>query len=244
MILIALGATACSMAQLNVTSRMSDLNYQWLMGYAGDVYQGNNTFNDGSLLASDTESFLVNETRTGFYPPTSHSWSASVDMEAMHSYSIAGPLSNASGISGSGRTRSVSAESGATAQSFITNPGNRLMLSFDVAANTPYTMTYQIYNAVSSEAPGEIAIQRWDGAFWLYVNSSAFFPPSNGVNTWTGTFSAGSYRVFMQTGANNFSNESNDAISSFSLTAVPEPGTMAALGLGTAAMLRRRRRKA
>lgn len=240
--LIALGAIAP--AQMNITSRLSTQNYNYLYGGGPHAFQDTYLNSSGALLGTDTMEKHFAEHGEGWYPPANLHWIAGVSVDLFQTYSITGPPANASGISGSGYTNVSSfVEDAGLATMNSANPGNQLTLEFTLNSATDYRLSGMFETTDGTNLPGQVALQRFDGIVWQYVHTSLFLPGSEGSFDWTGTAAAGSYRLLAQTQQDTFGDEVRMGAYQYSLTmgAVPEPATMAVLGLGIAALLRRRR---
>jgi hypothetical protein len=86
------------------------------------------------------------------------------------------------------------------------------------------------------------------GVNFSFNNSTAAFSPTQGYNTYTsGVFTlatAGAYELKIAANHPNGGYSGATAVDNVSLTAVPEPSSLALLGLGAVALLRRRRAQA
>lgn len=125
-------------------------------------------------------------------------------------------------------------------------PGGLFGVSLPSSGNLGPALSTQSYNVVGrSNSSPHLTINRASGNFvQTFVAGQQAFSGSTTVN-----FTKGS--AFLRTSSfvgnielvNDFSVPTGQIVGQYSLTAVPEPATMTALGLGALAMLRRRRRR-
>lgn len=141
------------------------------------------------------------------------------------------------GLAASAGTYAVSLE-GATSSisQTITLAAGQYQLSFDASYWLPaYTAVNPIYASLG-------------GVNFSFNNSTAAFSPTQGYNTYTsGVFTlatAGAYELKIAANHPNGGYSGATAVDNVSLTAVPEPSSLALLGLGAVALLRRRRAQA
>jgi hypothetical protein len=140
------------------------------------------------------------------------------------------------GLAASVGTYAVSLE-GATSwiSQTITLAAGQYQLSFDASRWITALAVNPIYASLG-------------GVNFSFNNSTAAFSPTQGYNTYTsGVFTlatAGAYelRIAANNPAGGYSG--GTAVDNVSLTAVPEPSSLALLGLGAVALLRRRRAQA
>jgi hypothetical protein len=138
------------------------------------------------------------------------------------------------GLAASAGTYAVSLE-GATSSisQTITLAAGQYQLSLDASYWLPaYTAVNPIYASLG-------------GVNFSFNNSTAAFSPTQGYNTYTsGVFTlatAGAYELKIAANHPNGGYSGATAVDNVSLTAVPEPSSLALLGLGAVALLRRRR---
>jgi hypothetical protein len=141
------------------------------------------------------------------------------------------------GLAASAGTYAVSLE-GATSSisQTITLAAGQYQLSLDASYWLPaYTAVNPIYASLG-------------GVNFSFNNSTAAFSPTQGYNTYTsGVFTlatAGAYELKIAANHPNGGYSGATAVDNVSLTAVPEPSSLALLGLGAVALLRRRRAQA
>lgn len=241
----ALALIAVAPAQMNLTSRASTQNYNYLYGGGPDAIQDTYLNTAGGLLATDTMEKHFAQQGEGWYPPANIHWIAGVSVDLYQTYAITGPLGNASSISGSGYTNVSSfIEEDGLALMRSSSPGNELVAEFSLTAATDYRLNGLFETTDGTNLPGQVALQRFDGIVWQYVHTSLFLPGSESAFDWSGTTGPGNYRLLAQIQQGTFGDESRMGAYQYNLTmgAVPEPATMAVLGLGVAALLRKRRR--
>ncbi|MEQ1932592.1 MAG: PEP-CTERM sorting domain-containing protein [Fimbriimonadaceae bacterium] len=245
----ALSATAlivCDGNTQTITSRFSHLNYNAVYGGGGDAFTPSDSIEDTGLVAADSEALAFADSKAGFIlGDPNRPWNASVETDLSHSYAITGSLSNFSRIVSSGRSM-VAAAAGGEGLALMNsgNPGNVLQFEFTLTSSTTARLRGAFnLNPDGQNLAGEVALQRFDGIVWQYQFTTLFLPGQEGAFDETFNLSAGMYRLTGGASGNAFHGvrpiQDNDW--NYDFQAVPEPATMAALGLGIAALLRRRR---
>jgi hypothetical protein len=230
----------------NLTSRSTTLNYQATYGGGGDAFTPSDLVTDSQLLTSDNDSLAFQDTRAGFVNNDPfRPWGAGVGVDMVQGYLIDGPLGSFTRIQSSGSTSVAASSSGEGLASIgALNPGNELRFDFTLAT----ARQARISGNVSLLPDGQnlhagVALQRFDGIVWAYVFNSLFLPGQEGVFDNQLNLAAGDYRLtaFASGDAFHVVRPTQDNAWNYDLQVVPEPGAMATLGLGLAALFGRRK---
>lgn len=244
--LAALTAQAAT-AQVVMTGRDSQLSMSWLAGYAADIYGGGAAEADGNLMAIDGATLSGSDSAGDFYPPTGNLWSAAVTWELSHQYVIEGwpsALDAATKISASGSSSTSSSFSGIASVSVsATLPGNLLGLSFI----NPAEQQFWFMGSVAQQGPAN------RNNSTVMIVDAVGAPVAVGTGAFNGswqrllTLPAGQYTILASAVSMAGQVEvasSRWAYSLEAIPAVPEPGTVALLMAGLAAVGRAARRQA
>lgn len=181
-------------AAQTLTSRASTVNYNYVYGAGGDTHSDNVQILDGALLATDAETAHYDGSTSGVLPGGTP-YSAGVDVQLDHNYTITGPLNAFSSIHAEGVTDVSSAISGggvATMQS--TNPGNRLLFHFETTTPMHYRLSGEVALPAASFF-SYVTLQRFDGFTWAYVATTAFSPNAVTPFDFSATLQPGQYRL-------------------------------------------------
>lgn len=234
------GLVICQASAQSLSSRSSSSSYAYVFGAGGDSHVDNQLKTDFAPLASDQE-FIEYAGSTSGVLPNGQPYTAGVDGRTEHEYAIGGPLNAFTSIAASGKSRVATAISGAgVAQMFVNNPGNELLLTFEIAAPTDYQLTGSI-DLPGPSAFSFVALQFFDGIVWQNgIFNSIFLPGGEGDFQKSGTLAPGLYRMYSQLSLGAFGNESASASYNYNLT-IPSPAGIMPLVLGALATGRRKR---
>jgi len=230
-----LGLSASSFAQFSVSSRLSTIQHFYFIGYAGDQVTDNQTVTNSNLLLSDVFGDAGSAHAAGYYAPNDHHWSGDATWNGQTAYQVAGTLSSASALHLSGSADVTVASNGCTIASQISQPGSQLNLEFSLGS----TQNVRFISDIVSEgsAGSTTYLSEWNGNNW---QTSRIFYQAHEDYLWTlgpGLYQLSSTAVAADGGLSH-SRTSYD----FTLQAVPEPASFAAMGLGLVGLLKRKRR--
>lgn len=237
-----LGLSLVSFSQAqNLTGRTSTQNYNYVFGAGGNVHT--DTFSEvrTDLVDSDGMNNAFADSASGTLPGGVQ-FTAGVGVALDQAYSIYGPLNNFNQvIMESGASAHADTVNG-TAQLLSANPGNGLVLNFDLAGPTNYRFNGFIESSPTEVGIGNyIALQRFDGIVWQNTHNTIFLPGQQGSFDYSGTLSAGQYRLTSANSVTAFGNEDVFSTSYYNFQVVPEPLTM--FVIAPALMLFARKRK-
>ncbi len=233
------GLASAGHAQMVMVARNSQVDCDWLYGYAGDIFTGAGADVNTALLQSDGLGLVGSAHGSGYYPPNGHVWSATVTWDIGHSYTVTPGLGGATRIESSGLSALTSVESGATSGVNSINPGNVLTLDFNLVSAQPF----RLFGSLSQNGPHNrngslIQIEKWNGsAFGLVF----IYGTANTVFDFNVYYEPGLYRITAGAGAMAGQTESTHAAWNYTFEVVPTPGT-AMLALAGFGLTTRRRR--
>jgi hypothetical protein len=238
-----LGLSLASFSQAqNLTARTSTQNYNYIYGAGGNVHT--DTFSEirNNVVDSDGMNNAFADSASGPLPG-GFTYSAGVGVQLDQAYSIYGPLSNFTKvIVESGASAHADTVNG-TAQLLSANPGNGLVLNFELANPTDYHFNGFIESSPTEVGIGNyIALQRFDGFVWQNTHNTIFLPGQQGSFDYSGTLSAGQYRLTSANSVTVFGNEDVFSSYSYNFEAVPEPVTMFAIAPALMFLARKRKK--
>lgn len=191
-------------AQVVHTARQSKINYSYVFGAGGEVYQDSESIEDQSLVANDLEQLMFSESRSGTM--SGNPWAAGVSTNQIHTFLVTGPASDVVRFEAQGQTDlSCHASGPGLAQIFNTNPGNELIQYFTVTSPQSYYLSGQI-TVPPSALPGAVVLQTWDGITWANRFHTWFLPGSTGPFAVNGTLPLGQHRIVATLGESGFGN--------------------------------------
>lgn len=222
---------AASQATIVLVERSSALHVFYQYGGGGDQFPGSNS--TGSIELNSDFNLSLNGNDSGSGSNEFGLWESGISYNLTQQWANLG-----NGFSGSAATMLTSFEGGIGNAMVESNaPGNELILMFSNTSTTDFTFSGHL-GRESVATIEKLFEHGWEPVFTA-ANVGGFTQSS--FNT-VGNINAGTYRIlaraFQTSAGNQFSSTSFD----FNFAAVPEPGTMIALGVGAAALLRRRRR--
>lgn len=206
-------------AQVVHTGRYSKINYAYVYGIGGEIYQNNQAVEDTTLLLTDTEQLMFSESRSGTWG--GNPWAAGVSTNQIHTYIRTGPENDMSRIEATGQTDlSAHASGGAIAQMQNSNPGNQLTHNFTVQSPQSYFLSGQL--TIPAQAlPSQIILQKWNGFTWDQVYSTWTLPGFSGPFSVSGILLPGDYRITASIYENAFGNETDHCYYTYSLVFDP-----------------------
>lgn len=188
-LLFAMGASA----QV-ITSRRSQMNYNYVFGGGGDSYTGNDSDDDNALLPTAGQHLQYDQGYSGVLP-NGQPWAAGTACNLLNDYLITGPLNDFTKIEVAGQSRCVAYSSGAgLAAMYANNVGNQVQFQFTLPRPRIYSFDAAV-TVTDGTYPGEVYLQRFNGFNWEYVATTLFLPSGIGTISTTGTLLAGPYRV-------------------------------------------------
>ncbi len=227
-------------ANFSVYNRYSSVNAEYLCGYGPDVYQDALTVTHGLLEQVGSTSTVDTRMHTDEY--LGNWWTAVLNWDVNAQYSVYGSLANATKIVASGQNIMSSAVIGpATSGLASGNPGSLLRLSF----NVPVAQDFWFSGALAQSGPANrneavVKIMKDDGTG--FVNYILRIAQNNSFSDMI-HLQAGNYLI--EGWSKSHANQDENAYGkwSYTLEAVPEPGTMIALGAGLAGLAASRRKR-
>lgn len=214
---------ASSQASFTMIERTTAMNALWQYGSGFEIYPGSADLSSTSINGEFFNRLNATESRSGWteFAP----WEAGISYDLVQEW---GMTSN--GFTGSGSTSVQSMVLG-DAFSIIESRTNQLILHFSNNTATDY-----IFEGASTWQ-GTVHLEKLQPFGWENVYTN----PEMGGFMKAGFMDIGQYRIVANGEAFADGNMMSGASYSFQLSAVPEPGTMAIMGIGVAAILRRRR---
>lgn len=245
---IALAAASGVEAQ-SLNSRLSQLAYAAVYGAGGDTFTSSAsvTYNTLDLAASPLMSFA--DARSGFVLENpDRPWSAAVDVEAAHEFSITGSIAEFSRIQASGRSEvAVAATGEGLAQMFVPSGGNQLEFTFTLGSTVSANLAGSVTLAPGyGYLSGNVILQQFNGFIFATIFSTLSLPGEQGNFNLDLELTAGEYRLIAGSDASGFAfAEGPPAVFaenswSYDLTIVPAPASALVLAAG---FLRGRRRR-
>lgn len=223
-----LAVATASQASFTMIERSTAMNVGWQYGSGVEMYPGSNSISSTSLNSEFFNQMAASESHSGLseFGP----WESGISYELTQEW---GQTSNGFFGSASSYVQCFAiGDSFANIESRF--PGNELMLHFSNDVETAY-----VFEGASTWM-GTVHLERLQWFGWENV----FTNPDMGGFTHTGVMGVGEYRLVSYGEAIADGNMSMGASWNYQLSAVPEPGTMAVIGLGLAALIRRRKRQA
>lgn len=214
-------------ASIVLFERNSYMEVYYNFGGGIETFPGSNG-TGSNLLTADSIELVGSDSGSGF--TEFGTWEAGMSYDLRQEFAP-----TAFGFDGSGST-SLFAFAGGDGYSYVESiaPGNEQAVWFVNTSLTDFTLNGALTDGAS------VRLQRLTQSGWDDVYTAANSMGSFGTN---GQLAIGEYRILAVGSVTANANQQMGAAYSYSFAAVPEPGTMIALGLGAAAMMARRRRK-
>lgn len=196
---LALG-NSIALGQASLTSRLSTLNFTYVYGGGPDVFQADVVNIDPTMILTDFESGAFSDQKAGEWAGLG--WTAGVSIDLSHGYLIDGTIGNFYRARWDA-TMTLSSNAGGIGGALMNsvNPGNELLLNFEVPAETEYRLSGMLQFVDNVQNTSFVALQRFDGLVWQYVYNSWSLPGLQGQFDVTGLLSPGSYRIWSDLGA-------------------------------------------
>jgi|GEM_PF-4781204 len=238
---MALVAVVSAQAQ-NLTARSSTQNYTYVFGAGGNVNNDTYLEEDFVLEASDGMSHSYSDSTSGTLPGGVQ-YTAGVGIQMSQAYSVIGSLTNFSQIIAESSSSAYTETVNGSAQVLSANPGNGLVLNFDLANQVDYRFRGSILSSPSEVGIGNlVALQRYDGITWQQVHTTIFLPGQQGSFDYTGTLNSGQYRLLSSNAVTISGNNAVSSDYSYNFEVVPEPVTMFALAPALMFLARKRKK--
>ncbi len=233
-----LGASA--LANFSLVGRYSETQAKYFIGYAGDLFESTDSLTEATLDVADTTEVVDSFTGSGYYAPTDNNWTGTSTWNVTQSYALTGTVASATKLVSSGSVFNGISSAGCTAETSSLQPGNLSKIDITLATG----QDFRFRGSLESELPANLVTSsiyayRWNGSGW------SVFMVKLPNTSWDQILSltAGTYRFEAFATSKASGNETKESSWNYSLEAVPEPGTMVALGMGALALIKRRKKK-
>lgn len=218
--------SAASQAAFLLEQRTSAMDVFYEFGGGGEYHPGSNSV--GSILLNGDFSLNLNGADTGSGFTEFGTWEAGVAYDLNQQFDA-----TSTNLVGSGDIMLHSFLAGDGFSNISSGaPGNQLELIFTNDTASDFTL----WGAMTSEGRVDLNVATVNGWDPMYTAASM------GSYAFNGHLPVGQYRLTGSSFTSATGQQSMGSSWSFNMAAVPEPATIAALAMGAAAMMRRRRR--
>jgi hypothetical protein len=237
---VLLTLSSVASAQFELTSRYSKVNYDYFAGFANQSESVSDFLVETTLDVTDSTALVGSEDSSGFYVPSGTAWSANGSWNIGHQYSLIGSAASATKLTASGSSTVSITSSNATAQVASSLPGSEF--SIEIALNSAQQVRFM--GSHTADGPLNQTTGNTFGYFWNGSTWQIFLVKQVNTN-WDDLLNlgAGTYRFETFSIAQANQNATKSSSWEYSIEAVPEPGTMIALGIGALAVAARKRNK-